>query len=175
MSKRKEAALQREEHTNGTGLTEVTLPDSGKTLRVRRVPIFLMREVQKAVKRPTPPMVEVVYETGARREANRADPDYLEALDEYQMALGEKMIRVVVRRGVEVDIDQEAVDQLRADLADLGLPAEADDKYLYIVHICCETDQDLKALQDAVLRRSQPTEEATAEAIERFPAEVQTG
>ena len=175
MSDRAEAAEQREEHARQNGPIEVTLPDSGRKLTARRVPIFLMREVQKAVKRPTPPMVEIVYENGRRQEPNRADPDYLEALEEYQMALAEKMIRLVVRRGVEVDIDQAELARLRSDLADLGLPAEADDKYLYIVHICCETDADLRALQDAVLRHSQPTEEATAEAIERFPAEVQAG
>jgi hypothetical protein len=162
--------------TNGrspNGLIEVTLPDSGKVLRVRRVPVFLMREVQKSVKRPTPPLVEVTYETGPRLEPNRADPEYLTAIEEYGMALGEKMIRLVIKRGVECDVDVAALAELRADMEEIGIELPSDDRYVYVTYICCETPADLEALQSAVLRQTQPTEEAVGEALERFRGEVQ--
>lgn len=153
-------------------LIEITLPDSGKTLRVRRVPVFLLREVQKSVKRPVPPLVTVNYETGPRQEPNRADPDYLAAVEDYGMALGEKMIQLVIKRGVECEVDAEAVAQLRADMGELGVELAGNDKQVYVTYICCETPADLSALQAAVLRQSQPTEEATSEALDRFPGPV---
>ncbi len=163
--------------TNGTAAVVaengvLTLPDSGKTIQTCRVPVMLVRDIQRSVKRPVPPTLEVQYEAGVRREENRNDPAYLEALNEYGMELGERLLKLVIRRGVIVTVDTDAVAALRADLAEMGVTLDADDHFVYVSRILCETERDLEALREAVLRRSQPTEAATAEAVERFPGDV---
>lgn len=159
-------------HEAHEGYSTLTLPDSGQTLEYRRVSHMLLADVQRSMKPPRPPMQEVDYGGVKKMEPNPAHPDYAEALAEHRTALAEKILEVAIQYGVICDVDKARVAELRAAMTEAGVNLPANDKVLYVTRILCETGNDLNTLRDAVIRKSQPTEGATAEAVARFPAEV---
>lgn len=154
------------------GLTPFTFPDSGRTVFVRRVGPLLMATLRKQYPPPTPPLNRVDYGDGVvREEPNPADPDHQAALQEYNLQLEERARRLCVRRGIVVRLDDEAAAELaalREDAAAVGLELEGSDVELYVSYLCVQTEADYEALVSAVLRRSQPTEEAIQEAADSF-------
>lgn len=154
-------------------LTDFTFPDSGGAVRVKRIPPMLMRDLQRQFKPPKPPRQEVKYEKGVRTEPNPEHPDYIEALMEYEQEIGEHIYHLIVKMGVVCDVDVEAVATLRAEMKEVGVNLDPDDKYIYVTRILAETNEDMQALQAAVLGQSTVTEGGVAEATERFPGEVQ--
>lgn len=163
--------------TNGTGrkpgaTTEFTFPGSGGVVRVRRIPPMLLRDLQRKFKPPRPPRQEVQFEKGVRTIPNPEHPDHVEALAAYEEELGDRILRLVVRLGVQCEVDAAAVAALRAEMAEEGIELEADDKYVYVTRILAETTEDLEALQQAVLGASTVTEEEVAAARERFRGAV---
>lgn len=159
---------------NGTSIwTELVLPDSHATLEFRPVSHMLMADASKSVRRPNPPLVDVNYGGNVKQEPNANAPEYLEALRQYTATQNNKALETAVLLGVRVDVDKERVDELRQALVDSGVELPRNDKVLYVTRILCETALDLMTLRDAIIRKSQPTEGAVADATERFPADVQ--
>lgn len=162
------------ENSNGHhGPTTFTFPDSGVTIKTRKVSPLLLAEIQKTLPPPTPPMQEVDYGGTKKMEPNPAHPDYAAALATYRAEFSNLIFRALVLIGVECEVDAEAVGKLRADMQQFNVTLPPEDKFVYVAHILCTSNEDVTALRDLLLRHSQPTEGAVAEAVDRFPAEVQ--
>ena len=159
-------------------LTPYTFKDTGISVKIRKVSPMLIMEVQKAFPSPKPPMQEVVYgdpgEPGARtvEEPNEAHPDYLVAIDEYNLELEAKVRHLMFKRGVIINLDEvqkQEVKELRAEWKEMfGVDLSGSDKYVYISYIAIGTDADMEELQEVIMRRSQPTEAAIAESKAGF-------
>lgn len=150
----------------------LTLPDSGATLEYRKVSHMLLADVSNSVPVPVPPLIDVDYGGKIRQEPNPNHPDHLQALARYRQVQSEKVLSVAVMVGVRVEIDDARVVELREQYKLAEVDAPANDKVLYVTRILCETGNDLTALRDAIIRKSQPTEGAVQEAVARFPAPV---
>lgn len=156
---------------------EVTLPDSGRTVRIKFVGPMLMNDIRKAVTRavgpkPAPPVQEVDYGGTKQQEPNPLHPDYEAAVREWHVAQGQVMLEKLLRFGVECEMteaDQARLAELRTD-PDLELPE--DDKIAFLTRIVAATERDQDALQEAILGRAQPTEKAVAEALATFRPDV---
>lgn len=160
---------------------EVTLPDSGVTLKVKFVGPLLMNDLRKAaakavarqgVAKPEPPMHYPYPDRPERGEANADDPAYLAALTEYDTARGLAFTEGLLRYGVEYELtadDGVWAAKLRAD-ADLDLPG--DDLQLVITRRLVTTTRDLETLQEAILSYAQPTEGEVAAATASFRGQV---
>lgn len=159
-------------------LTPHTFKDTGISIKIRKVSPMLIMEVQKAFPPPKPPMQEVVYgdpgEPGAKtvKEPNEAHPDYLVAIDEYNLELEVKVRQLMFKRGVRINLDddqKQEVKELRADWKEMfDVELSGNDKYVYISYIAIGTDSDMEELQEVIMRRSQPTEAAVAESKAGF-------
>ena len=156
-------------------VVEFTLPDSGVTVRIKRIgPALakdLLRNIQQAITKPKPPMQEVLLGDEKKMEPNLSYPDYLAAMRDYNGDLGMAFIEALVKYGVDADIDAEAVAALREDDPDHHLPKS--DLVVYVTRVALDSARDMSALQDAILGRFQPTEKAVAEAAATFPGQVQ--
>lgn len=159
-------------------LNPFTFQDTGVTVQIRKVSPLLIMEVQRAMPVPKPPTQEVVYgdpkDPGAKKveEPNEAHPDYLEAIDNYNTELEAKVRKFMIQRGVVITLN----DEQKADVKELreyweeefGVELKGNDKYLYVSYIAIGTDSDMEELMDVIMRRSQPTEAAMAEAKAGF-------
>lgn len=159
-------------------LPQFTFPDSGITVGLRRFAPDTQDQITRALMRETPapdvPTVEVDYGDGkVMQETNPADPDYQAALSAYLQHIGmeasTKMFELAMRR-IEVEVDQEAVDRYKEDMAAIEIPIDddTDDRTIYIRHICLSSSYDLAAMLSYLQRRSLPTEAAVQEYLESF-------
>lgn len=153
-------------------LPEFTFAGSGITVKLRRVSPFLLGDVAKSLVAPKPPLNTVDYGNGPVQEANEADPTYLVALEDHRKEVGVRNMKALIRLGVECEVDDDAVQELRATMRDLGVELDPDDKWVYIVNIAITHEDELIQLRDAILRKSQPTEEAVQEQLADFHGEV---
>ena len=157
---------------------ELTLPNCGLLLRIRRVSPFLAKDIRKQIqrtlKKPAPPLQEVDYGDGKKvKEPNEAHPDYKAELNEYYTELGDLFLSQLIAFGVECEIDAERVRAFRERAAGYGIELSSDDLVVYVTRVVGLSQNDVRAMQDAILGRIQPTEARTAEAVESFPGQVQ--
>lgn len=149
---------------------------TGAKVKVRRVSPFLVAELRKAHPPPEPPLQEVDYGDGQKRqEPNAAHPDYLKARAEYDVRLRERQTDYIVKRGVVLDGDWQAqIADLRAEWrreqgAELSEP---DDALAYIQFVCVGVPSEYLNLVNAIMGESQPTEEAVKAEAASFRGEV---
>lgn len=164
-------------------LDDFTFPNSGIPVQLRKVSPLLRDDVDAAVRRqhppPDPPMqvVDTGFGDGATPQPNIADPAYRAAVLEWQTAhwgrVAEALMRLAVARYIEVDVDAEAVAQLRVDMAALGVELDADDKYVYITRICIGSRADERDLSDALFTRQEQLREAVDSHKATFRGHVQ--
>lgn len=149
-------------------LDELTLPDSGITIQYHKVSPLLRDDVDAALRRqypiPDPPMQASDGGFGdGKPQPNPLDPEYREQVAMWQIAhynrLGDKMLRMAIASYVVVDVDTEAVQALREQMAPMGVELDSDDKYVYVSRICISSDADRDALGAALFNRSSPTRE----------------
>lgn len=157
-------------------LPAFTFPDSGITVVLRRFAPDTQDAIVRALQRDDPPPAVPIATTELGEEPNPADPDYQKALSDYFQRLAletsKKLVDLALRR-IEVEVDQAAVDALRADMAAIGTPIEDDDdRMVYIRHICISSTYDLTAMLAYLQRRSLPTEAAVQEFLESFQRSV---
>lgn len=163
-------------------LPAFTFPDSGVTVGLRRFAPDTQDQIARALQRENPapqvPTVEGVENADGtfELEPNPADPDYQQAISKYLQWLAletsKKMVDLALRR-MEVEVDQAAVDALRADMAAIGTPIEDDDdRMVYIRHICISSTYDLTTMLAYLQRRSLPTEVAVQEFLDSFQRPV---
>lgn len=165
-------------------LEDFTFQDTGRTVQIRKVSTLMRNEIYRQVcnapgfEEPEPPQTEVDYGDGKISIPNPAHPVYQQLRREWQAKVnrevGERLKRIVIRRGVVVeDIDQAAVDQARADLASEQIDTSAyDDRYVYLAFVCIGSESDWVDLLKAVYERSAPQEAAIAAHIASFPGDV---
>lgn len=158
-------------------LPSFTFPDSGITVGLRRFAPDTQDAIAREVTRQNPPPPVPVVETELGDEPNPADPDYQQAISAYfrQQALdvSGRLVELAFRR-IVVEVDQAAVDLLKADMAAIGtpLPEDWDDRTIYIRHICISSTYDLTSMLAYLQRRSMPTEVAVQEFLESFQRDV---
>lgn len=163
--------------TKKNGLTPYTFKDTGVQVLIRKVSPLLAVTLQQKFPSPTPPMEEVDYGDGKKHyEPNPTHPDYLEALKRYDEENEKRMRTLLLKRGVEIEMTDEAKEEvaaLRGFMKDeFGKTLDEDDKMVYISYIAIGSDKDLEELLSAVMRRSQPTEEVVEQAQEAFKSKV---
>jgi hypothetical protein len=155
-------------------LTELTLPDSGATVRVKRISPMSLMAIEQAYPDPKPPLQEVDYGNGKlRHERNPLDPAYQEELTAHQRKKSLIVLKAFIRLGVECEIDAQALSAFRADMQALEITLDPDDKYVYVAHILCQSNNDLMALRTFIEGQSVPTEKAVAEKLATFQGDLQ--
>jgi hypothetical protein len=150
-------------------LTSFVFKDTGVTVPIRKVSPYLVMDLQRAFPPPEPPLNEVDYGDGKKvMEPNEASPAYQRELVKYNTALQERLQILLIKRGVAIelsDAQKAEVVELREFMKnELQIDLDPDDKVVYITRIAMGTDGDLTDLINAIMRRSQPTEEAVSEA-----------
>lgn len=155
--------------------------DNGMVVSIRKVSPMLASEVFNSWRRknpqPEPPIQSVEIMGVMRQEVNWNDPNYAMAMEDYNTRSNEEVgfltLRMMIKRGVECDVDTEMVAVLRADMEELGVTLDTDDKYVFVTNICATTPYDLQRLRDAIMVTSQPTPEKIKENIATFQSNIQ--
>lgn len=186
---------------NGAGVTVLprprhdltfTFPDSGQTVRVRRLGPFVMDDLREAVlaamPAPVAPLVRVEDGEDAqghptyRTERNPADPSYQAAMTAHQQQVVEETARRLIAllttfcaeplSPEDLDRDEIAVQRaIRQATGATGTEAMSDQE-IWLRYLCIRTPRDLAAFQSFVLSRSQPTEEVVQAHISTFRGDV---
>ena len=182
------------EHVNGKGqsgrivapLPEHTFKDSGITIKIRKVGPTTQQRLAQAIMKELPDPPAPIVETEVGKEANTADPDWLETCEvkeqERRAELTQRLMLIAALEA-EVTID----DRARQDIARkqrhlklIGIPyvdnpdltPEENEKVFYILHVAAATPEDLGEFSQAVLRRSVPTEEAVQAQLATFQRDL---
>lgn len=146
---------------------------TGHKVEIRRVSPLLLRKMDQQYPRPKPPKVPVDYGDGeVRQEENPSAPEYLQALADFFEEREIRWRKLLFGRGVVCEIDQNALDQLRRDMAAMGVDLEEDDKIAYVSYLLIGSDEDTTKLTRAIRGISVPDEEEIASAAESFRSEV---
>lgn len=156
---------------------------TGRSVQVRKVSSLLRERVRTAVRdqlkfeEPQPPMVEVDYGQGKQVIPHPGDPVYLDLMKLHQAKIadetGERVKRLMVKRGVVCEIDQAAVYTVREDLAEIGVDvSHEDDLWVYVAYICVGVYEDWTDLIQAIFARSAPTEAAIRAHQDTFRGDV---
>jgi len=146
-------------------LYDFTFQDTGISVKIAKQSPHIGAELRKAFPPPKPPKQLVEFADGTKRdEANESDPDYQREMEDYNLMLEAKMRSVLIKRGVICDVDTEAVKELRAQMDAIGVTLDADDKVVYITHICVGSEDGYNELVAALTQRAQPTDAAVNEA-----------
>lgn len=181
---------------------QFTFPDSGYTVRVRKIGPWTLDQIRLSLRRvrrePPVPIIDVEdgeYPDGRpryRKEANPADPDFKIARQEYENWLAEtagyRILDLIVSSCVipdKDDIDQEEIAFQRSILIRTG-PLEdpekeehakkvgaMSDEEIFVRCICLQSNRDMTALQGFVLSRGTPTPELIDEQVSAFQPEIQ--
>lgn len=157
-----------------TELKMFRFPDTGITIKIRKVSPLLAVDVDASIPRPTPPLNKVDYGDGRGEvmEPNLSDPSYLKELEERTAKVGMAVIKATILRSVIVDGEdwkEDVKDYRQFILETTGAPLdEPSDLYVYVTRICTGTQEDLTDLIGAITSRSQPTPEEIAKAKDSF-------
>lgn len=161
-------------------MKKVQLPDSGREISVKSMGRFLVREIMRSIRESNPPPAptrqKVNYGGEEVWEENLSHPDYLKRLEEYEKRsselLTQKLLEVIAEVCVVGEPAPDEVSVLRAQMKAVGIELLGSDRYLWVTCLLCQTEKDLKAIQDAVMGISQPTGEGIASALSSFPPAV---
>jgi hypothetical protein len=163
---------------SGNSLKPYTIQDTGVTILIKKVSPLLSGKLRRQYPPPKPPMQEVNYGTKEdpkiKMEPNPAHPDHAQALSDYEAEMSERMQVLLFKRGVVIEL----TDEMKEEVAELRAfwkeetneEMEGDDKSIYLANIALGTQEDIEELLNAILRRTQPTEEAINEAKDSFPS-----
>lgn len=88
--------------------TEVTLQDIP--------PMMLMQTIQSEAGKPPVPIVEVDIRGHKRKQSNPDDPDYLVAVNRWEEAKNNRLVQLLILRGVADDPPDDFVDAYRSVL-----------------------------------------------------------
>lgn len=186
-------------------LPPFTFPDSGYTVRVRKIGPWTLDQIRLGLRKlrvePPVPVLEVEdgeYPNGQprfRKETNPADPDYKQAIEDYNdwlnQAAGYRLLDIVMSSCVvadPADVDLVEVAAQRRGLLMAGPQPEEDeveaekhrkkieampDAEVFVRCICLSTPRDTTELQSFVTSQSMPTEEGIQEQVETFRPEIQ--
>lgn len=165
---------------------EFTFPDSGITVNVPRLSPDTQAQIGRVVREemkqtdpePQIPMEPVEGLDGKlAEEPNPLNEAYQTAqtawYTRYYAAIGKRFSDLVLRQ-VQVEVDADAVQRLREDMAAIRtpIPDDEDDRTVYLRRICISSWVDHEALMAFVQRRNQPTKEAIQAYLDTFPHNV---
>lgn len=152
--------------------TEFTF-STGITAQVGKVSPTLIADIERAIrqqwadKEPRPPVEQVDMGAGPVELPNPHDPDYLAAKAEFDRELDMEVTRrwddIIIRRAVQLAVDEEALNAVAADYAAVmgePLPLTGDRKVDYVRRVAIGSWQDIAELRRIVTQRSIPTREA---------------
>lgn len=149
---------------------------NGATATLRPVSQFTKAHVEMAMRKkyppPDPPLNEVDYGDGQKkREPNYSDPDYEQAIKQYQATLSIKMLDGIIDLGVDIEIDQVALGRVQESMVRIGIPLEEiSDKVAYVKHCCMfSLEREMPDLMTAMEKLIGPREEDVADHIATFP------
>lgn len=150
---------------------------AGQTIKLQRISPFLVRAVQKQFPPPPPPMNKVVIgplETDTDLRPNPSDPDYQKQLQEHALFVSEKLIELCAIRGILCEFGEQQrneAQELRKDLAQIGVGCSEYDKVVYITYILLEDADELKKVTSLIYTNSVPTEAEITENQDLFRPE----
>lgn len=152
------------------------LPD-GTVITLGRVSPMLYQDINKSVPRPRPPVNIVDMGAGPVEELNYQHPDYLRALTERELDVNALFMDVVLDIGATLPFSNDelrsrletyAAHVYRATSGTVDINIDRAPVATYISRISgAEFDEVTKIVQK-ILGKSQPTEEAIAEAVNTF-------
>lgn len=131
-------------------------------------PMMIVQVMQSEAGKPPVPVVEVVMRGHKRRETNPNDPDYLAALARWEEAKNNRMIRLVILRGVDNDPPDEFIEAYQSVLDPAAGPD--DFKSLWITSLMPTADS-VTDFMNAVMGQTVATEAGVAEAMDSFRAD----
>lgn len=152
---------------------QFTFKDSGQVVGIQKVSPLLMIRLRERFPAPKPPKQQVDYGDGkVVYEENPAHPEYRDEVLQYEQDMELKIRRMLIKRGVIIDWN----DDKKAELENVRAfwretfeeELDADDDVAFVSYVCVGSDSDLEEFIEALLKRSQPTEEAVNEASARF-------
>ena len=155
-------------------LTDFTFKDTGITVKIKKVSPMVVDDVRASIPEPLPPEQEVDYgePRGKVMERNYSDPNYALELEAHNKKVAALVQKVIVNRAVILEGDEwrkEVQDYRDFILSSTGYPlAETDDVLVYILRVCVGSKEDMSDLIDAIIKRSQPTQEAVEQAKRSF-------
>lgn len=149
---------------------------NGVQVWLRKVPPLLINELNRSFPAPKPPLEDVDYGDGVvRKESNPTRPDYRAQLAEHYQEMGLRLLKLLISQGVKytlTDEDKAEVFALRQAMEEQGVMLSGDEKIIFIAYVCCDSEEETNRFRTAVMRRSQPTEEAVQEAVDSFRSDV---
>lgn len=158
-------------------ITQFTFTN-GVVVGIRRVSPFLAIDLQEKFPPPEPPLEEVDFGDGKKRfEANPTAAQYLKDMTKYRVDFEKKMRRLIIKRGVVITIDETIKAQLK-ELREFYTeeygsdPESYGDVVDYVIYIAVTEAEDLNNLINAILGRSQPTQEGIKKVVDSFPGDV---
>ncbi len=162
--------------TKENELIPFVFSDTGKRVLLRKLSPLLAQQLRKDFPPPEPPLQEVDFGGEKSYEPNYSHPDYQYKLKQYEADFNEKSQRLLIKRGVVLTW----TDEMRAELDELrkfyrdeyGKELPADDHICYVSYLCPGSDSDLEEMINKLMRRTQPTGEAVAEAQDMFQRQV---
>lgn len=164
-------------------LEDFTFQGTGRMVQVRKISTLIRDEVRRQVRRdpnfaePEPPQQDVDYGDGKVRMANRAHPIYQELMkdwrEKFNREVGDRLVNLVIQRGVVCEVDEAAVERVRAELAEQGIStSHLDNHYVFVAFVCIGPYEDYTDLLKAVFERSTPVEAAVQAHLDSFPGDV---
>lgn len=170
---------------------------NGKTIKIKSVSPFMLSRLTPAVMKEmdveSPPMYEVETVGGGKQKFSHnettleveGDPDTTQEnyqiWNEYQtklrlarLEINRRFLRLLIRRGVEVDMPED--DAWLADHKAMGIDIPKDPmdlKIMYIQDVLVTTTSDWGRLVNEVMALSDITEEDVASATESFPDQME--
>ena len=136
-------------------------PGSEIEVQVRKVPQQVIQDANASLKPPVPPMQEVELDGKTRMEPNYTHPDYLQALEDHQMAQMRLSQRILIRMGIVhelTDEDRAATKAVLDTMRELNIePTAGSELEQWVYYVAAPTMNDLTALMQEVLGLSVPT------------------
>lgn len=158
---------------NGRGPQPFTLPESGVVVQIIKPSFVVLDDYRRSLPPPPePPIIEVEIMGKREQQENPNDPDFIRLMNEYISHIAQDSVEFAIQFGVLLELDdaaQAAVARARAWAARHGIALPEDDKVVYVSRVLAQ-GSDVQAIHDAVFDRLEPSEEATAAAVARFPA-----
>lgn len=152
---------------------------NGVTGTLHAVSQFTMAHVEIQVRKrwppPEAPLNEVDYGDGVKKlEPNYSDPRYEEEMRRYQAFLANKIFDATIELGVDLEIDQAALERVKSVMEWMGTPLEElSDKVAYIKHCCVQdVSTEMPRLAAALREMTGPREEDVADHIATFQDHV---
>lgn len=124
---------------------------------------------------PPAPLNEVDYGDGVKKlEPNYSDPEYETDIKRWQAMIAYKVFDSMVELGVDLEVDQAALDRIKSVMEMIGTPLEEiSDKVAYIKH-CCVRDiaSEMPRLREALSALTGPKEEDVVDHVATFQDHV---